>query len=178
MDPVERLVGRRREIGLDAGDLLGRQHQRAVLDVPPFLLDHARVRGGIAHGGPDAEIQRPALNDIWTRAKLDEVLPGGMTRAELILRYTLTHSHCHTIIVGTCNLAHLTTNLAAAAKGPLPSGLYEQRLLVHGRVRDAHLFALRCRQGWAGEIALSEAVADLGGPKFAKFRPVSSFFHG
>ena len=84
------------------------------------------IRGGIAHGGPDAEIQRPALNDTWTRAKLDEVLPEGMPRAELILRYTLTHSHCHTIIVGTCNLAHLTANLAAAAKGPLPSDLYEQ----------------------------------------------------
>jgi len=24
------------------------------------------IRGGIAQGGPDAEIQRPALNDIWT----------------------------------------------------------------------------------------------------------------
>src|SRR5690606_16458544 len=31
------------------------------------------VRGGIAHGGPDAEIQRPALNDVWSRARLDEV---------------------------------------------------------------------------------------------------------
>ncbi len=84
------------------------------------------IRGGIAHGGPDAEIQRPALNDIWTRAKLDDILPEGMTRAELILRYTLTHAHCHTMIVGTCNLAHLTANLAAAAKGPLPSDLYGQ----------------------------------------------------
>lgn len=43
------------------------------------------LRGGIAHGGPDAEIQRPALNEIWTAAKLDEVLPDGMKRAELIL---------------------------------------------------------------------------------------------
>jgi len=33
------------------------------------------IRGGIAQGGPDAEIQRPALNDCWTRAKLDDVLP-------------------------------------------------------------------------------------------------------
>ena len=77
-------------------------------------------------GGPDAEIQRPALYDIWTRAKLDEVLPEGMKRAELILRYTLTHPHCHTTIVGTCDVAHLAANLDAAAKGPLPSDLYEQ----------------------------------------------------
>jgi len=82
------------------------------------------IRGGIAHGGPEAEIQRPALNDIWTRAKLDEVLPEGMKRAELILRYTLTHPHCHTTIVGTCDPGHMAENLAAAARGPLPSDLY------------------------------------------------------
>jgi aryl-alcohol dehydrogenase-like predicted oxidoreductase len=65
------------------------------------------IRGGVAQGGPDAEIQRPALNDIWTRAKLDEVLPEGMIRAELILRFTLSHPHCHTTIVGTSDPAHL-----------------------------------------------------------------------
>ena len=84
------------------------------------------IRGGIAQGGPDAEIQRPALNDLWTRAKLDEILPGGMKRAELILRFTLAHPHCDTTILGTCNPAHLAENLAAAAKGPLPTDLYRQ----------------------------------------------------
>ncbi len=84
------------------------------------------IRGGIAHGGPEAEIQRPALNDIWTRAKLEEVLPEGMKRAELILRSTLSHPHCHTTIVGTCDPEHLAENLAAAASGPLPSGMYEE----------------------------------------------------
>jgi len=84
------------------------------------------IRGGIAHGGPEAEIQRPALNDIWTRAKIDEVLPEGMKRAELILRYTLSHPHCHTTIVGTCDPEHLAENLAAATSGPLPSDLYEE----------------------------------------------------
>ncbi len=84
------------------------------------------LRGGIAHGGPDAEIQRPALNEIWTAAKLDEVLPDGMKRAELILRYTVSHPHCHTTIVGTCDPTHLAENLAAANKGPLPKDLYEE----------------------------------------------------
>jgi aryl-alcohol dehydrogenase-like predicted oxidoreductase len=84
------------------------------------------IRGGIAHGGPDAEIQRPALNDIWERAKLEEILPEDMKRAELILRYTLSHPHCHTTIVGTCNLEHLAENLASAAKGPLPPELFDQ----------------------------------------------------
>ena len=84
------------------------------------------IRGGIAQGGPDAEIQRPSLNDVWTRAKLDEILPGGMKRAELILRYTLAHPHCDTTIVGTCDPEHFAENLAAVDRGPLPSELYEQ----------------------------------------------------
>jgi len=83
------------------------------------------IRGGIAQGGPDAEIQRPALNDVWTRAALDELLPKGMSRAELVLRYTLSHPHCHTTIVGTCNPQHLSENLTAAAEGPLPQHLLE-----------------------------------------------------
>jgi aryl-alcohol dehydrogenase-like predicted oxidoreductase len=84
------------------------------------------IRGGIAHGGPDAAIQRAALNDIWTRARLDEIVPADMSRAELILRYTLAHPHCHTTIVGTCNPAHLAENVAAATSGPLPSELCDQ----------------------------------------------------
>jgi aryl-alcohol dehydrogenase-like predicted oxidoreductase len=94
------------------------------------------IRGGIAHGGPDAEIQRPALNDVWGRAKLDEVLPESLSRSELILRYTLAHPHCHTTIVGTCNLDHLAENVAAAAKGPLPFGLYEEVTARVAAVRE------------------------------------------
>lgn len=78
------------------------------------------VRGGIAHGGPDAEIQRPAVNDAWQQARLDERLPEGMTRAEFVLRRTLAHPACHTTIVGTCNPEHLQANVAAAKAGPLP----------------------------------------------------------
>lgn len=84
------------------------------------------LRGGIAQGGPDAEIKRPALNHVWTRAGLDELLPTGTTKAELILRYTLSHPHCHTTIVGTCNADHLQENLAAAEQGPLPPELYAE----------------------------------------------------
>lgn len=84
------------------------------------------IRGGIAQGGPEAEIQRPALNDVWSKANLDEVLPTGMKRAELILRYTMSHPHCHTTIVGTCDSNHLNENLAAASAGPLAANLYEE----------------------------------------------------
>lgn len=84
------------------------------------------LRGGIAQGGPDAEIQRPALNDVWHKARLDEVLPRGMSRAELILRFTLSHPDCHTTIVGTCNPDHLQENRQAALRGPLPAELFDE----------------------------------------------------
>lgn len=97
------------------------------------LISHAAatgagiiLRGGIAQGGPDAEIQRQAVNDVWNKARLDELLPAGMSRAELILRYTLSHPDCHTTIVGTCNAAHFQENLAAATRGPLPSELHQE----------------------------------------------------
>jgi aryl-alcohol dehydrogenase-like predicted oxidoreductase len=84
------------------------------------------IRGGVAQGGPDAEIQRPALIDVWAKANLDEVLPAGMTRAELILRFTLSHPHCHTTIVGTANPVHLGENISSAEKGPLSPDLYDE----------------------------------------------------
>ncbi|MBD3671969.1 MAG: aldo/keto reductase [Planctomycetaceae bacterium] len=84
------------------------------------------IRGGIAKGGPDAEIQREKLNAVWDQAQLDELLEEEMTRAQLILRYTISHPHCHTTIVGTCNEEHLRENLASAEKGPLPPTLYEE----------------------------------------------------
>lgn len=94
------------------------------------------IRGGIAQGGPDAEIQRPALNDVWSAAKLDEVLPEGMSRAELILRYTLDHPHCHTTIVGTRNSEHFQENLESVNSGALPKDLYtevQRRVLAVSR---------------------------------------------
>jgi len=83
------------------------------------------IRGGIAQGGPDAEVQRPALNAVWEKAGLDDFLDGQMTRAELILRYTLSNPDCHCVIVGTCNPGHLAENLAAAQAGSLPPTLLD-----------------------------------------------------
>lgn len=84
------------------------------------------IRGGIAQGGPDAEIQRPQLNDIWQQARLDELLPPGTTRAQFILRCTLSHPQNHSVIIGTANLQHLAENVAAAAAGPLPTDILLQ----------------------------------------------------
>ena len=90
------------------------------------------IRGGIAHGGPDAEIERPALNDVWAKAHLDELLPKGTNKAQMILRYTLSHPHCDTVIAGTCNENHMMENIAAAEAGPL-----EDQLVTEIRARVA-----------------------------------------
>ena len=92
---------------------------------------------GIPHGGPGAEIQRPQLNEVWERARLNELLPPGMSRAELILRATLSLPHCHTTIVGTANLSHLEENLAAAARGPLPPELLNEIAARVARLNSA-----------------------------------------
>jgi aryl-alcohol dehydrogenase-like predicted oxidoreductase len=53
-------------------------------------------------------------------------LCGDMEPAELILRHTLCHPHCHTTIVGTLNPDHLVKNLQGANRGPLPADLYAE----------------------------------------------------
>lgn len=91
------------------------------------------IRGGIAHGGPDAVIQREKLNGVWTRAKLDEIRPAEMQRAEMILRYTLSNDDAHTIIVGTADQQHLAENVAVVKKGPLSN---ELRAQIATRIRN------------------------------------------
>jgi len=92
------------------------------------------IRGGAARGGtaedknwaqgplglPPGEGQRR-----WDSAGLDDLL-AGMTRHELVLRFTLSHPDLSSTIVGTSSPEHLRANLAIAAKGPLPANLYEQ----------------------------------------------------
>jgi len=83
------------------------------------------IRGGIGKGGPRAEqLQRVNL-EVWKKAGLDE-LCHDITPAELILRYTLSHPHFQTSIVGTMNPEHLADNLKAVEKGPLPADLYRE----------------------------------------------------
>jgi len=92
------------------------------------------VRGGVAKGTVSGVPSAGGRWDTWNAAKMDEIL-NGMSRMEFILRYTLSHPHCHTTIVGTLIPEHLEQNLAAAAKGPLPAEVYEEakrRLAIEG----------------------------------------------
>jgi len=81
------------------------------------------IRGGAAKGAPSTEKQTGLQWDRWKRAQLDDLL-DGMTSVEFVLRFTFSHPHMHTTIVGTVNPAHLQANLAALEKGPLPSDVY------------------------------------------------------
>ena len=90
------------------------------------------IRGGVVKGALASDKNGTAPRglaadprDAWERARLDDLLDGA-SRNEFILRYTLSHPDMHTTIVGTANLAHLASNLAAARKGPLPAEVYAE----------------------------------------------------
>ena len=89
------------------------------------------IRGGVARGAP-TDWQRtyymlPGSNmrDRWEQARLDELL-DGMSRAEFMLRFTLSNPHLDTTIVGTRDVAHLRDNIAATLKGPLPENVVQE----------------------------------------------------
>ena len=92
------------------------------------------IRGGAAKGAPSTEKQTGLQWDRWQRAQLDDLL-DGMTPVAFVLRFTFSHPHLHTTIIGTVNPAHLQANLTALEKGPLPSDVYveaKRRLAAAG----------------------------------------------
>lgn len=95
------------------------------------------VRGGVAKGEPGAGLGR---SDRWAKfeaARLDELRAADESRTAFLLRYTLTHPHAHTIIVGTLHPEHLAANVQAVGRGPLPAAVYaeaQRRLAAVGVV--------------------------------------------
>lgn len=84
------------------------------------------IRGGVARGEPGSGLGQTDRWKAFEAAKLDELLEPGESRTAFLLRFTLSHPHCHTTIVGTLNPAHLHENVAIAAKGPLPADVYAE----------------------------------------------------
>jgi aryl-alcohol dehydrogenase-like predicted oxidoreductase len=92
------------------------------------------IRGGAARGAP-AEDKQWRQGPIgltegegqrrWEASGVDDLL-GDMSRLEFVLRFTLSHPGLSSTIVGTSQVAHLSSNLAFAEKGPLPADLYEE----------------------------------------------------
>ena len=84
------------------------------------------IRGSVARGEPGSGIGSPDKWETFDKAGLRELLDEGETPTSFLLRFTLSHPHCHTAIVGTLNPDHLNENAAAAEKGPLPEDVYAE----------------------------------------------------
>jgi aryl-alcohol dehydrogenase-like predicted oxidoreductase len=92
------------------------------------------LRGGVARGATAEEkawapqtigLAEGEAQRRWELGELEDSL-DGMSRHEFVLRFTISNPGCSSTIVGTSNIAHLGSNLAIAAKGPLPQDLYEE----------------------------------------------------
>lgn len=84
------------------------------------------IRGGVARGEPGAGLGLADRWASWEKAGMDEFLDEGESRTGFLLRFTLTHPHMSTTIVGTMNPAHLLENLRYAEKGPLSEEIYAE----------------------------------------------------
>jgi aryl-alcohol dehydrogenase-like predicted oxidoreductase len=85
------------------------------------------IRGGVAQGS--ALNTRPQVIDKWRqweRADLDRFLLPGQTRCQFLISYLLANPAVDTLIVGTITPAHLDSNTAALAYGPLPPKTVEE----------------------------------------------------
>ena len=84
------------------------------------------TRGGVAQGEPGVGT---GPEDTWSKfegAGLDELRNEGEGRTAFLLRYTLTHRHTHSIIVGTTAPDHVRENVEAILAGPLPPDVYSE----------------------------------------------------
>ena len=84
------------------------------------------VRGGVALGEPGVGKGSSGQWDKFQEAGLDDLREEGESRTGFVLRYTLTHPHSDTNIVGTTNPEHLRENVASIGRGPLPNDLYRE----------------------------------------------------
>jgi aryl-alcohol dehydrogenase-like predicted oxidoreductase len=101
------------------------------------------VRGGAAKGDPSREAsfteearRTPTPGRVygesilrmrlWQDARLDDLLPAGMSRMEFTLRYTCSNPDVATTVVATTSLDHMRENVEAVSQGPLPLDIYEE----------------------------------------------------
>lgn len=84
------------------------------------------IRGGVARGEVGVGLGNESRWTKFEEAGLDEFREQGESRTAFLLRYTLTHPHVDTTIVGTLYPDHLQENIAAAQRGPLSAEVYAQ----------------------------------------------------
>ena len=84
------------------------------------------IRGGVALGEPEVGLGK---EEQWTRFEaegLDDLRGPDESRTSFMLRFTLSHPHAQTVIVGTTNPAHLQENVEATLRGPLLPEVYAE----------------------------------------------------
>jgi aryl-alcohol dehydrogenase-like predicted oxidoreductase len=94
------------------------------------------IRGGVARGEPGDGLGAADRWGIFEKAGLDELREPGESRTAFLLRFTLSHPHCDTTIVGTLQPEHLRENVAAAMRGPLAADVYEEAKLRLDRIGE------------------------------------------
>ena len=86
------------------------------------------IRGGAAQGEPGGDLGADP-ESRWSKyeeAGLDDLRGQGESRTTFILRYTLSHPHSDTNIVGTLNPDHLADNAEGIMMGPLAPDTYAE----------------------------------------------------
>ena len=104
---------------------LERQHENLITEAANAGAGII-IRGGVARGEPGSGLGNPDRWQPFEVAKLDELREPNESRTAFLLRFTLSHPHCHTTIVGTLKPEHLHENLAIAGKGALPADVYAE----------------------------------------------------
>jgi aryl-alcohol dehydrogenase-like predicted oxidoreductase len=80
----------------------------------------------VARGEPGIGLGSEDRWEGFEAADLDDLREAGESRTAFLLRFTLSHPHCHTTIVGTMNPDHLRENVEVASKGGLPADVYAE----------------------------------------------------
>ena len=112
---------------------LERQHENAITRAAESGAGII-LRGGVARGEPGEGLGAAQRWETFEKAGLDELREPGESRTAFLLRFTLSHPHCDTTIVGTLQPEHLRENVAAAERGRLPQDVYEEAKLRLDRV--------------------------------------------
>ncbi|TCT14648.1 aryl-alcohol dehydrogenase-like predicted oxidoreductase [Natranaerovirga pectinivora] len=63
-------------------------------------------------------------DELFIKAKLDELIENGDNRHSFLIRFALNHSDLDTMIIGTKSLDHLKQNIVATERGKLPDDIY------------------------------------------------------